>query len=269
MMVEVVAAAVLLLLGLPATSPTNNTGAGTTPAIDKRMRWFVGSARGAQRLLLDEHSDVCTGILPCCNVMGILPNGTLRAPRGNSSAYRAYSEAGKTVHVSINSHGASVDAAFVRKEAFAAEVQATALRLNLSGITLDFEDGNGDHIEKWVGLWSAVRDALHARDKTIGNCVCQDVWLKPNATGDKNFGGANKTAWAFLWDVAPQVPVFDFFTDMSTCEHRPDQMPLSLFLQGPRASLSPSLPAALSLALPLIRSAPCLFLCRPNVLRGS
>ena len=134
---EVVAAAVLLLLGLPATSPTNNTGAGTTPAIDKRMRWFVGSARGAQRLLLDEHSDVCTGILPCCNVMGILPNGTLRAPRGNSSAYRAYSEAGKTVHVSINSHGASVDAAFVRKEAFAAEVQATALWLNLSGITLD------------------------------------------------------------------------------------------------------------------------------------
>ena len=118
--------------------------------------------------------------------------------------------------ISINAHAASIDAAVARKEAFAQEVAAAGRRLNVSGFTLDFEDGNGDHIDEWVSLWSTVRDALHPHGMTLGNCVCEDVWLKPNATGSQNYGGANQTAWAFLWDIKPQVPVFDFLTDMST-----------------------------------------------------
>ena len=75
---------------------------------------------------------------------------------------------------------------------------AAALRLNITGFTLDFEDGNGDHIEKWVGVWSAVGTLLHAHGKQLGNCICQDVWLKPNATATNasTYGGANATAWA-------------------------------------------------------------------------
>ena len=65
--------------------------------------------------------------------------------------------------ISINAHAASIDAAVARKEAFAQEVAAAGRRLNVSGFTLDFEDGNGDHIDEWVSLWSTVRDALHAQ----------------------------------------------------------------------------------------------------------
>ena len=230
-----------LLLLVTATIPTHS---GSAP-IPKRLRWFGGQASAMEKLLLEQHPAACAGIIPCCNIAAIYKNGTFRAPRGNASSYQRWISAGRTVHISvnmttcalchssrwgsgggrshadcvvlqINAHAASIDAAVARKEAFAQEVVAAGRRLNVSGFTLDFEDGNGDHIDEWVALWSTVRDALHPHGMTLGNCVCEDVWLKPNATGSQNYGGANQTAWAFLWDIKPQVPVFDFLTDMST-----------------------------------------------------
>eukprot|EP01051_Picozoa_sp_SAG22_P000566 SAG22_NODE_16_length_32723_cov_26.404825_22_plen_270_part_00 len=200
------------LLLVTATYPTHS---GSAP-IPKRLRWFGGQASAMEKLLLEQHPTACTGIIPCCNIAAIYPNGTFRSPRGNASSYQHWISAGRTVHISINAHAASIDVAVARKEAFAEEVAAAGRRLNVSGFTLDFEDGNGDHIDEWVSLWSTVRDALHPHGMTLGNCVCEDVWLKPNATGSQNYGGANQTAWAFLWDIKPQVPVFDFLTDMST-----------------------------------------------------
>jgi hypothetical protein len=73
-------------LGAPATS--------TATPIAKRLRWFVGSASATEKLLL--HADVCTGILPCCNIASIYANGTFRAPHGNASAYGHWLDAGKT-----------------------------------------------------------------------------------------------------------------------------------------------------------------------------
>jgi hypothetical protein len=198
----------------------------TDDVIAKRLRWFVdltdsnplASYSQAVKFLLDDHPEVCTGILPCCGEIYIQANGSVdfRYP-ANASRYQPFLRAGKTVHVTISGESPQVDAAFARKEAFVAEVQALALRLNLTGLTLDFEDGRGDNITKWISLWSGVRDALHQQGQTLGSCVCQDVWNRiPNATGSKNYGGANSSAWAFLWMIQPQLKVFDFVSDMST-----------------------------------------------------
>jgi hypothetical protein len=208
----------------PYTGPPRTK---TDDVIDKRLRWFVDLTDSnplapyskAVSFLLDEHSDVCTGVLPCCGEIRIQANGSVgfKYPDNVTNRYEPFLRAGKTVHVTINGKSAEIDAAFAHKEVFVAEVQALALRLNLTGLTLDFEDGSGDNITKWISLWGDVRDALHQQGQTLGNCVCQAVWNRlPNATGSKNYGGANASAWTFLWDIQPQLKVFDFVSDMST-----------------------------------------------------
>ena len=97
---ELLLAAILPLsaataVAVTAAAPAELAAPATTAIpIAKRLRWFVGSASATEKLLL--HADVCTGILPCCNIASIYANGTFRAPRGNASAYGHWLDAGKT-----------------------------------------------------------------------------------------------------------------------------------------------------------------------------
>lgn len=114
----------------------------TATPVSKSVGWFVGSINdlnsdGASAFL--SSSNLTDRILPCCNSLSILPNGSLGPSHYGNMSRALYGET--EVLVNLGGTAAVVSKIAARKEAFAQEVLQMANAMDVSGFTMDWEFG--------------------------------------------------------------------------------------------------------------------------------
>jgi hypothetical protein len=128
---------------------------GEPPPVPKSVGWFLGAIHdlnaAGQSTFLASASSTVDRIMPCCQTLAVDSNGTLSMPYGlpiNGTLYQ-----GKEILVNLGGKADSVPAMWARKEAFAQEVLALAVKMEISGFTMD---------------WEFVRDNTHAVYISVG-----------------------------------------------------------------------------------------------------
>lgn len=212
-------ALLLALLGL-LLAPLDGglAAAETAPAADHRLvapvaksvGWFCGSIHdlkgdGASAFL--SSSNLTDRILPCCNSLTILPNGSL-----GPSHYGNFSKAlyGQATEILVNMGGTAgvVPKIAARKEAFAQEVLQKAIELDVDGFTMDWEFGAVMDWASWNETMNFVADMLHQNGKKLGVCI-------ESGCGDNlpSWRGGTNPPCATLFR---NMPWADKLTDMGT-----------------------------------------------------
>jgi hypothetical protein len=188
MMAAVVVAVTLLSLAsapsLSSSSSSSSAGA-APPVVPKSVGWFLGpvhdlNAEGQSSFLIG--TSVADRVMPCCNALTVRANGTLWNKYVQHNMYT-----GKEVLVNLGGEASVVPAMWARKEAFAHEVLALAVQMNISGFTMDWEFGAVMDWDKWNETMSVVAGVLHSNGKKLGVCIesgCGDN--KPSWRGGSN-----------------------------------------------------------------------------------
>ena len=213
-------------------------GADTTvPPVRKSVGWFTGNIFDNGTFLLSNHSNlrnasvgITDRMLPCCNDLAVSKNGTL--PMTATSPYvgdfSPYADAGIEILINMGGRADAVEPMWARKEEFAQEMLALAVRWNFTGYTLDWEFGQVMNWTMFNETMTVAADLLHAHGKKIGVCV-------QSGCGDNipGWAGATNPPCATLFR---DMPWADKLTDMGTyvrqqlsrdeprplsCHHRP------------------------------------------------
>eukprot|EP01052_Picozoa_sp_SAG31_P045177 SAG31_NODE_8152_length_1508_cov_7.717486_2_plen_172_part_01 len=139
--------------GEQSIAPTRAVMKGSAP-VPKTVGWFAGNINDGGRFLLSNVASldnstvrIADRMLRCCNDLSVTENGSVPmtdAPpylsRANDS-YAQYTAAGIEVLVNLGGKADVVAPMYARKEKFAEEMLALALRWNFTGYTMDWEFG--------------------------------------------------------------------------------------------------------------------------------
>jgi hypothetical protein len=185
-------------------------GAAAAAPVAKSVGWFVGgihdlNGHGASEFL--STSNLTDRLLPCCNSLSILPNGSLGPSHYGNMSHALYGGATEIL-VDLGGTAAVVPKIAARKEAFAQEVLQMANTLDVNGFTMDWEFGAVMNWSSWNETMSFVADVLHKNGKKLGVCI-------ETGCGDNlpSWRGGTNPPCATLFR---NMPWADKLTDMGT-----------------------------------------------------
>lgn len=192
---------------------------GDTAAVPKTLGWFAGNINDGGRFLLsnvtspDDNSTVriADRMLRCCNDLAVNENGSVPMTEtppylGENETYTQYTDAGIEVLVNLGGQADVVAPMYARKEQFAQEMLALALRWNFSGYTMDWEFGQSMNWTQWNETMALTASLLHSHGKKLGVCIqsgCGD--------GIPGWAGATNPPCATLFR---DMPWADILSDM-------------------------------------------------------
>ena len=214
--------------------------------VPKSLGWFTGRILDGGAFLLSNQTAAAAGnnasssrppppsvriadrMLPCCGSLVVTANGTL--PMTATSPYVAdfspYLEAGMEILADIRGEANVVEPMFRRKDKFAQEMLALAVRWNLTGFTLDWEFGQVMNWSMFNETMTVAADLLHAHGKKIGVCVqsgCGDD--KPAWAGGTDPACSSlfrNLAWA---DKLTDMGTYPMWNNWAKLPHKPNPMP--------------------------------------------